>query len=274
MIRQCVPGEEGGHLLPEECTFPNGHFVLELPGGEKLRSNSEYTILYRAPTDNDTDLKFSNSMEPYMHQEETLISCSKILNGYRVESELVNKSGKFNVIDSYEGTEDGILVTSTLHCVSGGDIIPRFGKTFRLDSVFDNVRYTGRIGESYCDMKDQFPIRTVECKVTDMTEPNIRPQESGNRCDCTEASVSNGKVTVTFKAVDKPFELGIKPYSDWSLCRMKHREDEKRTGTYVTIQAFQQGIGTGACGPGVMPEYQYSAKKDYTLKFLIRVSEA
>ena len=88
MIRQCVPGEEGGHLLPEECTFPNGHFVLELPGGEKLRSNSEYTILYRAPTDNDTDLKFSNSMEPYMHQEETVISCSRILNGYRVESEL------------------------------------------------------------------------------------------------------------------------------------------------------------------------------------------
>ena len=274
VIRQCVPGEEGGHLLTEDCTFPNGHFNLDLPGGEKLRSNSEYTILYRAATDNDTDLKFNNSMEPYMHQKETVISCSRILNGYRVESELVNKTGKFNVVDSYEGTEDGILVTSTLHCVSGGDIIPRFGKTFRLDSVFDNVRYTGRIGESYCDMKDQFPIRTVECKVADMTEPNIRPQESGNRCDCTEASVSNGKVTVTFKAVDKPFELGIKPYSDWSLCRMKHREDEKRTGTYVTIQAFQQGIGTGACGPGVMPEYQYSAKKDYTLKFLIRVSEA
>ena len=274
VIRQYVPGEEGGHLLTTACTFPNGHFNLELPGGEKLRSNSEYTILYRAATDNDTDLKFNNSMEPYMHQKETVISCSRILNGYRVESELVNKSGKFNVIDSYEGTEDGILVTSTLHCVSGGDIVPRFGKTFRLDSVFDNVRYTGRIGESYCDMKDQFPIRTVECKVADMTEPNIRPQESGNRCDCTEASVNNGKVTVTFKAVDKPFELGIKPYSDWSLCRMKHREDEKRTGTYVTIQAFQQGIGTGACGPGVMPEYQYSAKKDYTLKFLIRVSEA
>ena len=273
VIRQCVPGEEGGHLLTEDCTFPNGHFNLDLPGGEKLRSNSEYTILYRAATDNDTDLKFNNSMEPYMHQKETVISCSRILNGYRVESELVNKTGKFNVVDSYEGTEDGILVTSTLHCVSGGDIIPRFGKTFRLDSVFDNVRYTGRIGESYCDMKDQFPIRTVECKVADMTEPNIRPQESGNRCDCTEASVSNGKVTVTFKAVDKPFELGIKPYSDWSLCRMKHREDEKRTGTYVTIQAFQQGIGTGACGPGVMPEYQYSAKKDYTLKFLIRVRQ-
>ena len=54
---------------------------------------------------------------------------------------------------------------------------------------------------------------------------------------------------------------------------MKHREDEKRTGTYVTIQAFQQGIGTGACGPGVAPEFLYFSDQDYMLKFLITVEE-
>ncbi len=271
VIRQTVPAAEGDSPLPEACEFTNGHFKWTLPDGEILRGNSEYTILYRAATDNDTDLKFNNQMAPYMHQKETVISAAKIFNGYRIETEVVNDKGRYSVIDSYEGTEDGVLVTSTIHCISGGGIIPRFGKTYRLEDVFDLVEYTGRTGESYCDMKDQFPIRTVRCRVADMTEPNIRPQESGNRCDCTEASVSDGRVKVTFKAVDKPFELAVKPYSDWALCRMKHREDEKRTGTYVTIQAFQQGIGTGACGPGVMPEYQYSAKKDYTLRFKICV---
>ena len=54
---------------------------------------------------------------------------------------------------------------------------------------------------------------------------------------------------------------------------MRHREDEKRTGTYVTIQAFQQGIGTGACGPGVAPEFLYPSDRDYMLKFLIAVEE-
>ena len=39
----------------------------------------------------------------------------------------------------------------------------------------------------------------------------------------------------------------------------------------MTIQAFQQGIGTGACGPGVMPEFQFDAKQDYELKFRIRL---
>ena len=274
VIRSSVPEAEGDLPLPEACTFKNGHFAWTMPDGKTvLRSNSEYTILYRAPTDNDTDLKFNNSMAPYMHQKERTVSAARILNGYRVEYEVMNEKSKFSVIDSYEGTEDGILVTSTIHRISGKGILPRFGKTFRLDQVFDDVEYTGRTGESYCDMKDQFPIRTVRCKVADMTEPNIRPQESGNRCDCTEASVSDGKVKVTITAVDKPFELAVKPYSDWALCRMRHREDEKRTGTYVTIQAFQQGIGTGACGPGVMPEYQYDSGKDYTLRFRIRVEK-
>lgn len=97
-------------------------------------------------------------------------------------------------------------------------------------------------------MKEQFPIKAV---------------------DCTVASVSDG--AVTFEAVDAPFELGIKPYADKALCAMRHREDELRTGTYVTIQAFQQDIGTGACNPNIMPEFRYNAKQDYTLKFLIWV---
>ena len=137
-------------------------------------------------------------------------------------------------------------------------------------AAIDDVTYTGRAGESYCDMREQFPIRQVSCRVADMTEPNIRPQESGNRMDCTEAAVSDGERTVSFEAVEKPFELGIKPYTDKALCAMRHIGDEKRTGTYVTIQAFQQGIGTGACGPAIMPEYQFPAKKDYELRFIIR----
>ncbi len=102
-----------------------------------------------------------------------------------------------------------------------------------------------------------------------MTEPNIRPQESGNRYDTRWSSVSNGSTAVKFIAVDKAFELGIKPYSDTELLGMKHREDEKRTGTYVTVSAFQQGIGTGICGPQTADEFRYPVKQDYEFSFLI-----
>ena len=107
-----------------------------------------------------------------------------------------------------------------------------------------------------------------------MTEPNIKPQESGSRFDTRWASVSDGKTAVKFSAVDKAFELGVKPYSDRELLGMEHREDEKRTGTYVTVSAFQQGIGTGICGPETKDEFKYPVKDEYVLRFVISCEEA
>ena len=257
--------------LPESYTVGGGKLVCKEGGKTLLVSAEEGTLLYRAGTDNDKGGSFWDTMAPYAHQTEEVVSTEKTATGWKVVTKVSNKKQKFTVTDTYEGVAGGVLVTSVLHCTSGGGTVPRFGKSFRLDEVFDKVRYIGRAGESYNDMKDQFPVADVTCVVADMTEPNIKPQESGNRMDCTLVSLSDGKRRVTFQAVDKPFELAVKPYTDKALCGMKHRRDEVRTGTYVTIQAFQQGIGTGSCGPGVQPQFQYSAKRDYTLKFLIRV---
>ncbi len=265
-----IPAVPAVRPLPEGFDIQDGKVTLRLSNGKSLQSAGQYTLLYRAATDNDTNGLYENTMKPFFAQEETFIRQTKTDNGIQVISFLSNDISRFLVTDTYEGTEEGILVTSRLSPLSQGDIIPRFGKCFRLDESFDNVEYTGRCGESYADMKEQFPIRSVSCTVADMTEPNIRPQESGNRMDCTRAALSDGTAQVCFLAVEKPFELGIKPYSDHELFTMKHREDEKRTGTYVTIQAFQQGIGTGACGPAVDPEYTYPADREYQFRFLIR----
>ncbi len=262
---------------PETCPLPKG-FSLEqgelklvLPNGKLLQAATEGTILYRAKTDNDADMFYSNPLAPFYDQKVKLISQTVMRNGRKAELELTNQKGRFLIEDSYQGVPEGILVTSRIRCLSGKGTLPRFGKAFRLDADFDAVDYVGRTGESYCDMKEQFPVRRVQCRVADMTEPNIRPQESGNRCDCTEASFSDGETRVRFVAVQKPFELAVKPYTDRALTQMRHREDEVRTGTYVTIQAFQQGIGTGSCGPGIQKEYLYDMKQDYVLQFLIQI---
>ena len=205
-----------------------------------------------------------------MVQKEEILQAALLEDRLEVTGKITCKGQVFRCVDSYESCEGGILVTSRLQCISGRGELPRFAKVFRLDESFDFVEYTGRMGESYCDMKEHVPIGTVSCTVADMTEHNIRPQESGNRCDCTFAQVSDGETAFSFTAVDKPFELGIKPYSDWELLSMKHREDEVRTGTYVAISAFQMGVGTGSCGPATLPQYRYSAKEEYVLRFIIR----
>lgn len=236
-----------------------------------MQSGTPYTILFRAPVDNDIDWAGRSAVKPYLSEKEEIAEIVKEENKICVKTIIRTSKAKFLCTDVYEACAQGILVTSTLHCTQGKAALPRFGKTFKLDSSFDLISYHGRNGESYCDMKEHAQIETVHCKVADMTEPNIRPQESGNRCDCTFVSVSNGTTEVCFTALENTFELGIKPYSDRELLSMRHREDEKRTGTYVTLSAFQMGIGTGSCGPSTLPKYMFSANCDYTLKFVITV---
>ena len=253
---------------PQWVDVVNGKVVLT-KNGKTMTADRCSTLLFRAPTDNDRDFMLNTAMDDYLVQRETLKNVLVSENKLELTYDVRCRRQRFTCTDTYESCADGVLLTSRLHCVSGGGKLPRFAKVFRLEGSFDDVRYIGRNGESYCDMKAHTQIEEVCCKVADMTEPNIKPQESGNRCDCTFAAVSDGEDAFTFRAVDKPFELGIKPYSDWELLDMKHREDEVRTGTYVAVSDFQMGIGTGSCGPATLPKYCYSAKDTHVLKFII-----
>lgn len=239
--------------------------------GKCLRMSDPYTILFRASTDNDIDFALRSRVGAYQEEREEVAAWEVSGEQAVVKTRIVCRDREFLCTDTYEGCGEGLLVTSHLRCIKGKGNLPRFGKAFRLDSSFDQVAYKGRSGESYCDMKDQFPVEKVVCRVSDMTEPNIRPQESGNRCDCEYARISDGVTTFSFRALHQPFELGVKPYTDRELLSMRHREDETATGTYITISAFQMGIGTGSCGPAAAPEYCYPAAEEYKMQFVISV---
>lgn len=253
---------------PDWVDICNGKVIIT-KNGKTLEADRCHTLLFRVPTDNDRDFALKTAMDDYLYQKEKIESVTVKEDKLVVRYQINCRRHKFICTDIYESCEEGILVTSKLRCITGGGKLPRFAKVFRLDSDFDTVSYHGRNGESYCDMKEHTQVETVHCKVVDMVEPNIKPQESGNRCDCTFANISDGMDSFTFTAVEKPFELGVKPYSDWELLYMKHREDEIRTGTYIAISAFQMGVGTGSCGPATLPKYCYRAKSEHVLKFII-----
>lgn len=265
-----VPEDTGSIALPKSFVVKSGRPKIELANGS-IKAAEPYTILFRAPIDNDFNIIGSSCMVNFLNQKEKMLSVERKENRITVTTRITCKKESFICMDVYESSTEGIIVTSRLHCEKGKGNLPRFGKAFWLDKSFSNVSYLGRNGESYADMKNQTQIAKVTCQVSDMTEPNIRPQESGNRCDCRWVSVDNGVHKVTFVALEKSFELGVKPYSDRKLLEMKHRKDEIATGTFVTISAFQMGIGTGSCGPKTRPEYCYDMKEDYELKFVIRV---
>ena len=243
-----------------------------------LNSAQEDTLLYRAATDNDAPLAGmipqALNVQQFYHTKEKITGIDRG-NG-RIEVRKVLACGKlrFEETTAYTGTEDGVLVQCTLHPVKGRTLLPRYAKAFRIDETFDRVSYYGRDSESYADMKEHAPVTHVECSVSDMTEPYIRPQESGNRADTRFAALSDGRETYIFEAVGNAFELGIKPYSDRELISMRHREDIVRSGTYAAVSLFQAGIGSGSCGPIAGDSYQYPMTKDFHFSFLIRKESA
>ena len=238
-------------------------------GDKRLTVSDPYTVLFRAPTDNDRDFSLKTVMDDFIPQKEQILKTVIANSSILVQTRITCRAQEFLCTDTYESCEAGILVTSRLKCLKGSGNLPRFGKAFRLDSSFSAVTYTGRNGESYRDMKEHTQIQSVSCRAADMIEPNIKPQESGNRCDCSRVTVTDGETEFTVLAVDQPFELGIKPYTDRALLAMRHRCDEISTGTYLTVSAFQMGIGTGSCGPATRPEYTFPVKGEYTLRFIL-----
>ena len=267
-----------------------------------LHSAEEDTLLYRAATDNDALLMGTVPQKLNVHMfyktEEKVTSVR--FSEDRVEVKKTLRAGRLQFEEStaYTGTDEGILVSVKLHTVKGSGLLPRLAKAYRLDRSFDTVEYYGRDDESYVAMKDYAPTRHVSCTVADMTEPYIRPQESGNRADTRKATLKCGGAgaagaasaasaagaagavgaaalansanasgaascdAYTFEAVDQAFNLGVKPYSDRELIGMKHTTDIRTTDTYVAISMFQAGIGTGSCGPIAGMNYQYKDDRD------------
>ncbi|MBR6347951.1 MAG: hypothetical protein IKR80_03255, partial [Spirochaetales bacterium] len=277
-ISACIPSEENEGVavtgaLPSWFEIKEGIPTISC-GDKTLAAAEPYTLLYRAETDNDSINFVRKPMRRWYKEKNVLLGCRR-KEKQAVTEWAVKAAGKtFLCTDKYEGCRlsdgtEGVLVTSLIIPLKAKGRLPRFAKAFRTDESFDSVSYFGRSGESYIDMKEQFPVTECTCKVADMVEPSVKPQESGNRCDVRRASVSDGKQYFLFTAVDKAFELSVKPYSDSELIGMKHRCDEKRTGTYVAINAFQQGIGTGSCGPYALDEHCYDAAKDHVLRFVI-----
>lgn len=268
---KCRYAPEQFTALPEDFSLMDGRPVF--PGVDSKKFiRTPNTLIFRAPVDNDYNFKGESCMDDYLDETEKIVSCKEVREGeVVVQTNISCKAMKLRCTDVYKGTKEGILVTSTITALSGKGYLPRFAKVFPLKDSYKNIKYMGRDGESYADIKDHTIVKKVECSIDDMFEHYIKPQENGNRMDVAWAKISSDKHMIKFAAIENTFDLGIKKFSDTELLGMKHVNDEFVSGTYVAIGAFQQGIGSGSCGPKTSEKYMYpiSIKDSYTIKFLI-----
>lgn len=145
----------------------------------------------------------------------------------------------------------------------------RCGLTFVLPPELENVCWYGRgPGESYKDKKDSNGMGIWQKNVDEMYTNYEFPQESGNRTDTFWVTLECEEGYGLKIIYEKPGDFAALHYTADDLERSKHPHELKRLHeTILRVDCDHHGLGTGSCGPGVLPGYQLLAK-DFSFKLI------
>ncbi len=139
--------------------------------------------------------------------------------------------------------------------------LPRFAFEYVLDKDFEALSYFGRgERENYSDFKNHTKLGLYHSTVSEQYEPYVRPQECGNHTEVTEISLDNGTDRFAVKA-DSTVEFSALHYSIEQLDEVRHRHElREEDATRLLINYRVGGIGTGSCGPAILPAHQLNDK--------------
>lgn len=153
--------------------------------------------------------------------------------------------------------------------------LPALGLTFEADKKFNEIEYFGRgEKENYNDFNSHAPIGLYSSAVAEEHEPYIRPQDNSNHSDVSYLKLKNDKGEEILIYSDRKFDFSVHNYTQELLRKADHREDvyDQKT-TFVTLNGYTKGTGTGSCGPATLPQYSIDASKELTFNFVIAPSK-
>lgn len=241
---------------------------LEIDGRPLLTRPAEVNI-WRAPTDNDMNVKLewrrahydhasSRAYEPSVHtsREEVTVTFPYALVADSVEPILrgaiawtVRSTGVLQV--HLTGQRDTAYVE-----------LPRFGLRFFLPEQMGDVTYCG-LGpvESYADKRQASRYGVFCAEVEQLHHDYVRPQENGSHSEVDHLTVRGADRALTVLG-DEPFTFNASPYTQEQLTETTHNVDLVPSGhTVLCLDAAHAGIGSNSCGPVLDPRYRVDAAR-------------
>ncbi len=236
---------------------------MELGGKELLSCPMELNI-WRAPTDNDRNIKNSWYHAQY-HQARLRAYGAEILR----RGEIVTVS--FPVALTAPAVQRILEGTLSWRIYPGGEIsmildvrknqdfpmLPRLGLRMFLPKETDNVTWFG-LGpmENYQDKRRAASHGIYRGKTEQLHEDYLRPQENGSRGDCDFVKLEGGGVSLRITG-EKPFSFSASPYTQEELTDKSHAYQLEKCGnTVLCIDYAQNGIGSNSCGPELLSQYR------------------
>ncbi len=147
----------------------------------------------------------------------------------------------------------------------------RYGITFRLPKGVDGIEFYGYgPNECYIDRRDNARLGLYKGLARDFTHDYLYPQENGNHIGIRTLRLGI-KNPITIRAINKPFEASVHPYTIDELDKATHLHELIKTETLtVNIDGGQRGVGGDLpCCSWLKKKYRLPGGRHYTLEFEI-----
>lgn len=276
LARQSPSDLDSSLNLAEEIEIcPDSGQLLRL-GGAEIRDWS--LTLWRAPTDNDLRTAWREAEFPAAAERwqllgldrlvSRLISIENLPDGRIRVSTRVGAAATNAAVDctwiwalTTSGVELQLDVSPNGHWPSAWPSHwARVGIAFTLQTPSETkVEWFGQgPGPGYPDTGQAGLLGWYSSSISGLQERTVRPQESSRRADVLEAKIGDSW-TASFT---KPVGLTVRPWSPEIVAQTTHDHLlPQSNSSHVVIDFACSGVGTAACGPGVLPKYQLPAQR-------------
>jgi len=223
--------------------------------------------LWRAPTDNDMRrlaALWQQAGLPRLVEQATSISARQLspqLVEVTVETQAAAPGqapvAASRITYAIHGSGD-LVLSHSLDLADDLPELPRIGLSLTLPGSFEHFTWYGRgPHETYSDRLLSGRIGIHRSTVDAEYEPYIRPQECGNKTGVRWAALTDDR-GVGLLAVGLPeLEVSAHHFTPHDLAAARHTHElQRREEITLNLDMAQAGLGTEACGPGVLPPYR------------------
>ncbi len=140
--------------------------------------------------------------------------------------------------------------------------LPRLGLRMTGPAGLSQLEWFGLgPGEAYRDSRRAVRVGRYRATVDELQTPYVFPQENGNRADVRWAEITDGAGAGLRVTGDPVVDVTVRRWSTEDLDAAHHpNELAPRGSVFINIDHAQTGLGTGSCGPGVLPAYRLDAR--------------
>lgn len=244
-----------------------GMFTSMLVNGKEQLAGKPVLSAFRAPTDNDRNVKQFWAKIDIWQGENLDFAFNKVYESEIQDGEIVTKASAAGVSRApffrYEQKvvifADGQVDISVDGTVRDSVFwMPRLGFEFELPGEVKNFRYYGRGPiENYRDMHHWAPVGMYESDVEKEYVEYVFPQEHGNHTEVKLLQI--GDLEFTSAA---GMECNVSEYTPKDLYHANHTDELMKDGkTHLRIDYKVSGIGSNSCGPVLEQKYRLDDKK-------------